>query len=264
MCVGPCRINEAMATLSFDYNLITKPTHTYIISPYSNSAFTKLFKEFDIDSSMFTILSDNYFDQYYDLTLWSHNAWYLQQAFKLCALDHIDSEYFLIQDCDLILLQPYDILADGVLTYKAENLWNSHQHVYASMVKELLGMDRVIECSLVNEIMPVTKRDWLAIKELIQSRFNQSWQTAIPSIRAFDDSKWFSEYELLGIYRTNKSSKWQHFVTTSQPAINTWDDFYRTDWQQQHSLKFHAPPLKFMTSEQTHKVIDYIKELTST
>ena len=110
MCVGPDRINESIATLLFDYKIYPRIDKTYIISPHTKQEFTSLFDEFAINSSSIEVLPENYFDSYYDLTRWSHDNWYKQQAFKLCALDHFDSEYFLIQDCDLILLKPYSPL----------------------------------------------------------------------------------------------------------------------------------------------------------
>ena len=69
MCIGPNRINEAMATLSFDYQIYPRLDQTYIISPYSEQEFRILFKEFNINDQSFEILPENYFDQYYDLSL---------------------------------------------------------------------------------------------------------------------------------------------------------------------------------------------------
>ena len=254
MCVGPNRINEAMATLKFDYRIYPQVDHTYIISPYCAEEFKILFDEFNINAENFTILGDDYFDQYYDLSCWSHDNWYKQQAFKLCALDHFDSDYFLIQDCDLILLKPYSIWVGGDLNFKAEPLWNDYHTVYADMVEKITGLKRVVNCSLVNELMPYSKSDWLALKDLIGD-----WINVIPNTRPFDDSKWFSEYELLGIYKTNQTG-WQYFENASQPRIDTWEDFYNVDWSQYHSVKFHTRPLKFMTTEEAKKVAGHLND----
>ena len=254
MCVGPNRINEAMATLKFDYRIYPQVDHTYIISPYSAEEFSNLFGEFNINAENFTILGDDYFDQYYDLTRWSHDNWYKQQAFKLCALDHIDSEYFLIQDCDLILLKPYSMWISDNLNFKAEPLWNDYHIVYADMVEKITGLKRVVNCSLVNELMPYSKSDWMALKELIGD-----WLNVIPNTRAFDDSKWFSEYELLGIYKTNQDG-WTYFSNTSQPPINTWEDFYSINWHNYSAVKFHTRPLKFMNKEEAHKVVEFLND----
>jgi len=255
MCVGPSRINEAMVTLSFDHRIYPIMDKTYIISPYGNSEFSQLFKEFNINDQNFEILPEDYFDQYYDLNRWNHDNWYKQQAFKLCALDHFDSEYFLIQDSDLVLLKPYSVWVSGNLNFKAEPLWNEYHTVYADMIEKIIGLKRVIPCSLVNELMPYSKQDWQALKARIGD-----WLNVIPNIRAFDDSKWFSEYELLGIYKTNQTG-WQHFINVGQPMIYTWDDFYTADWSKQHSVKFHARPLKFMTTEEAHKVVEFLNDI---
>jgi hypothetical protein len=253
MCVGPGRINEAIVTLKFDYQIYPRPDKTYIISPYSEQEFQKLFNEFLINDTNIDILPEDYFDQYYDLSRWKHDNWYKQQAFKLCALDHFDSEYFLIQDCDLVLLKPYSVWVSGNLNFKAEPLWNDYHMVYADMVEKIIDMKRRLPYSLVNELMPYSKQDWQSLKELIGD-----WINIIPDTREFDSSKWFSEYELLGIYKTNQPNGWCYFSNPSQPPINTWDDFYNTNWREYSAVKFHAQPLKFMTTEQAHKVVEFL------
>lgn len=261
MCVGPGRINEALATLSFDFQFAQCPVHhTYIITPYDSGVFLKLFDQFQITGE-FTFLDDSYFSNYYDLSRWSHDNWYKQQALKLCALDHLPEDCFLIQDCDLILMQPYSAMVNGNLNFKAEQMWNSYHTLYALMVEKIIGMNRVEQCSLVNELLPYTKKDWLSLRDLIERRHNTNFLDAIADIHPFDDTKWFSEYELLGIYKTNQQTGWQHFITTSQPAIQRWEEFYSTDWKRQHSVKFHTSPLKFMDEDSSKRVVDFLKKI---
>ena len=261
MCVGPGRINEAFVTLSFDFQLKILPDVTYIISPIDPNIFQKLFDRFNLDPDNFVIIHDDYFNQYYDLSRWSDDSWYKQQALKLCSLDHFDSEYFLIQDCDIILLKPYNLIENNNLNFKAEPLWNKHHTVYADMIERIIGLKRIQQCSLVNELMPFTKQDWKNLKILIEQIHGCGFLDAIPNVRMFDDTKWFSEYELLGIYKTNQSTGWQHFITTSQPPIYTWEDFCNADWKQQHTIKFHAPPLKFMTIDEAESVVTFVKKI---
>ena len=259
MCVGTNRLNETMATLSFDHNLTVKPDHTHIISPYSTEEVQTAFKQFNLDFTNYTVFNDSYFANYYDLSKWSHDNWYLQQAFKLCALDHFDSTHFLIQDCDLILLKPYACLVDDKLNFKTENLWNPHQQVYGDMVNELLGIKRQIPYSMVNEIMPYLKQDWIELKSYIEHRHNTNFLDALASIRAFDHTKWFSEYELLGIWKTAQPSSWVHFKSMSQPPVDSWEDFYSIDWNQFQTVKFHTPPLKHMTTQEALDLVEYLR-----
>ena len=262
MCVGQGRITETMVTLSFDNNLVTKPTQTYIISPYSYEVMRPAFTKFNIDTDTITVLSDQYFEQYYKLGEWAKSNWYKQQAFKLCALDHFDSEYFLIQDCDIALIKPYNILVDGKLNFKAEELWNPHQHLYGDMISEILGIPRTLPVSLVNEILPYTKEDWQFLKRVLEKQYKTDFLSAIASVKPFDDTKWFSEYELLGMFKMFKDDdSWAHYITASQPPIDTWDDFYNTDWSKQDTCKFHAPPLKFMSVEEGLKVVEHLKNV---
>jgi hypothetical protein len=254
MCVGPNRLYEAMATLKFDYMIYPRPDQTYIITPYSQDEFFSAMGEFLLSSENFVVVNDGYFEQHYDLGRWTHDNWYKQQAYKLCSLDHFDSEYFLLQDADVILLKPYTVWASGDLNFKAEPLWNDHHRIYAEMVKKIIGMDRAIPYSLVNELMPYGKTDWLALKELLGD-----WINLIPNIRPFDGTKWFSEYELLGIYKTNQTG-WTYFSCESQPPVNTWADVWNADWTQQNSLKFHADPLKFMDKDEAHQLVRYVND----
>jgi hypothetical protein len=255
------RINEAMASLSFDYRIFPQLDHTYIFSPYTEQDFLTLFSEFNINSQHFTILPDTYFDQYYDLDRWLYSNWYKQQALKLCALDHFDSDYFLIQDCDLIVLEPYSIFNGGHLNFKAESLWNEHQKIYADMIKQIIGLDRKIPYSLVNELMPYKKTDWQALKEHIENVHQTSFLDAIPNVRPFDNVNWFSEYELLGIWKTNQSALWTYFSSPSQPSINSWDEFYTVDWKKYNSVKFHAPPLKHMSIQHAKDLVKFLQGL---
>lgn len=261
MCVGPRRINEAMATLSFDHMIFPQPDRNIIFSPYSQQDFLALFREFNLNADKFTILPDTYFDQYYDLTRWSHDNWYKQQAFKLCALDHFPSEYFLIQDCDLIILRPYSMFASGYLNFKAEPLWNDYQSLYAEMVKRIIGLDRKIPYSLVNELMPYKKSDWQSLKEHIENVHHSNFLDAIADTREFDDSKWFSEYELLGIWKTNQSQMWTYFSTPSQPKIESWVDFHSINWSRFSSVKFHTVPLKHMSTQEAKDLVKFLRDL---
>lgn len=260
MCVGPNRLVETMATLSFDSQITPSIDRTIIVSPYSEHEFKNLAIEFDLDLKNFTFLDDSYFSQHYNLSRWTHDNWYKQQAFKLCALDHFDSTHFLIQDCDLILLKPYSMLVNGELNFKAEDLWNDYQHLYGQKIEQLLGISRKYPISLVNELMPYTKQDWLELKAYIEQRHNCNFLDAIANLQAFDETKWFSEYELLGIWKTQQQG-WQYFNYPSQPKIDAWPEFYSINWAEFHSVKFHAPPLKNMAVNQAKSLVKFLREI---
>lgn len=260
--IGPGRANEAAITLNFDFNLSPLPDKTYIISPYPQHKLDSIFQEFGIDNSRYTLLDDEYFYEYYDLSRWKNNQWYLQQALKLCAVDHFDSDYFLIQDCDQVPLRKFDFFVDSKLNLKVENLWNPYQELYAEMVTKLTGIERTLKYSLVNELMPVSKQDWQALKSLIEARSGRSWLDAIPDARSFEEIKWFSEFELLGMYKTSIDG-WTHYPAVPQPPINTWDDFFKHDWSQQDTVKFLTQPLKYMNQTSALIVLEHLKRLTT-
>jgi hypothetical protein len=256
--IGPGRINEAAVTLSFDNNLNPLPDKTYIISPYPQHKLDSVFNEFGINSAKYTLLDDTYFEERYDLSRWKKDHWYLQQALKLCAIDHFDSDYFLIQDCDQVPLKRFDFFVDGKLNFKVENLWNPYQELYAEMVTQLTGITRTLDYSLVNELMPYSKQDWLTLKQLIETRSSCSWLDAIPNARPFEEIKWFSEFELLGMYKTSLDG-WTYYPAVSQAAINTWEDVYTIDWSKQDTIKFLTQPLKYMNIDSAKNLLNYLK-----
>jgi hypothetical protein len=259
--IGPSRINEAAITLSFDSQLSPLPDVTYIISPYPQHRLDSVFAEFGLDSSKYALLDDLYFEQYYDLSRYKHNHWYYQQALKFCAIDHFNSEYFLIQDCDQVPLKPYDFFVDSKLNFKVENLWNPYQTLYANMVEKLTGLKPVLDYSLVNELMPYAKEDWNNLKKLIEERNSCFWLDAFPNIRELGEPKWLSEFELLGIYKTNQLTGWTYYPAVPQAAINSWEDFYNIDWSAQDTVKFLTQPLKYMNIVNAVKVRDYLKNI---
>jgi hypothetical protein len=259
LLIGPSRINEAAITLSFDNNLNLVPNKTYIISPYPQHKLDSVFADFKLDPSKYILLDDIYFENYYDLSRYKHDHWYYQQALKLCAFDHFDSDYFLLQDCDQVPLKQFNFFVDDKLNFKAENLWNPYQELYAEMVEKLTGLKRVLNYSLVNELMPYSKQDWNGLKELLEERNQCSWLDAIPNIRELGEPKWFSEFELLGIYKTNQPSGWAYYNAVPQPAINTWEDFFNHDWTKQDTIKFLTQPLKYMDIASAKLVLAHLK-----
>ena len=65
MCIGPKRLYEAMATLSFDHRIKTPIDKTIIFTPYSRDEVENSLDEFSIEYSNFEILSDDYFASLY-------------------------------------------------------------------------------------------------------------------------------------------------------------------------------------------------------
>lgn len=262
LLIGPSRINEAAITLSFDNYLNPKPDITYIITPYPQHRIDSVFAEFGLDSSAYTLLDDLYFDDYYDLSAWKHDHWFYQQALKLCAVDHFNSDITLIQDCDQVYLKPFTWYDNDTFILKTENLWNPFQKIYIEMISQITGIPQTVDCSLVNELMPITKEYWADLKKIIEDRNQCTWLEAIEQARPFDENKWLSEYELLGMYITANTTNWRLQSTTLQPHIDTWEEFYAYDWTQNQSMKFLTQPLKYLNVDSAKKVIEHIKSLT--
>ena len=75
------------------------------------------------------------------------------------------------------------------------------------------------------------------------------------------EPKWLSEFEILGIYKTNQPNGWTYYPAVPQPAINSWEDFYSIDWTKQDTVKFLTQPLKYMSLPDALKVRDYLKNI---
>ena len=248
MCVGQGRVYETACVLAFDHNIKATIDQTLIVTPYNESDLKQWWSSFDIDYSKIKFISDASIQ---DLQAWSVDRWYLQQAFKLHLLDIVDSDYFLIQDSDVFCIQPYAPFVDNKPCFRVDELWNPYQQVYADGIKQLTGFDRTIPYSFVTELMPYTKADWQQCKSFIDP-----WQTKIPNVRQFDDTRWFSEYELLGIVKTNISSDYTISID-SHPAIFKWEKIETVDWSNTPTVKFRARPLKFMTRDQAQWLIKF-------
>ena len=130
------------------------------------------------------------------------------------------------------------------------------------MIEKLTGLPRVLNYSLVNELMPYSKQDWNELKQLLEERNQCSWLEAIPNIRELGEPKWFSEFELLGIYKTNQTNGWTYYNAIPQPAINTWEDFYAVDWSEQDTVKFLTQPLKYMDIQNSKIVLNHLRSNT--
>lgn len=260
--IGPGRINDAAVTLKLD-NIDPGPNRTIVITPYPDHMIKDILGDgWGLDLSQYEFVNDDYFDEFYDLSLYKENKWYYQQMLKLCSIDHFDSEYFLLQDSDQVQLKTYHMFTDdGSLNMKCEEIFNPYQEIYADGVNELTGLKRVLPYSLCNEMMPVEYEDWCHLKMLIEKKTGYPWLEAVAKIKPFEPVKWFSEFELLGIYKTNNDDTIETFVGKPQPAINTWDDFYSIDWSKQDTCKFLTAPLKYMRHSEARQVYEHFKQV---
>jgi Family of unknown function (DUF6492) len=257
MCVGPGRVIEAACSLSFDHNILATIDQTIIASPLEESILREQWQQFGIDYTKLKFVQDR---DIAGLDRWRSSNWYLQQGIKLSLLDSLESDYFLIQDCDVFLLRPWTPFTDTV-NFRVEHIWNPQQTVYADAIERLIGFQRVEDCSFVTEMFPFSKKDWLACSHKITQHTGKDWRDAVPDLRPFDQSKWFSEYELLGICKTNLDKDYTVSLDPFHPDVRTWEDVWTADWQSVSVIKCRARPFKFMNQAQALQAIEFFKNV---
>lgn len=255
MMIGAGRMYEAACALSFDKHLHPTIDQTIIVSPYSFVTLGEEFLKFKINTNNFIFYKDSELIEKFSLQEWAKNHWYLQQGIKLHLIDTLSSD-FLIQDCDVFAFKPYNFFAENKPVFRVEELWNDYQYVYAEKVKKLLGMERQIPYSFVTEFMPYLKKDWQTCKELIENKHQCFWQKAIFSLDKFNETKWLSEYEILGIYKTNKDNDY-HIIKEYYPEVYSMQDLTNADWSNTDTVKFKAKPFKYMGQQPALTIRDF-------
>ena len=254
MMIGPGRVNDACCALSFDENLSPAIDQTVIVSPFSKESLLEKFSKFtSIDRSKIVFKRDSEFN----LVDWNDN-WYKQQGIKFSLLDSLDSD-FVIQDADVFYLKPWEFMRNGHPVFRTEDVWNDYHAVYEDAVHKLIGVKRLSNESYVTEFMPYLKQDWLKLKQ----QLGGDWQTAIKGVKEFDDTKWLSEYELLGIYKSVFDNDNYHYIKDQMPIFHHIEQLETLDWSNANVVKFKARPLKGMNEEHAHRIIDYFKRITT-
>ena len=252
--IGPGRLNDACCALSFDEFLSPTIDQTVIVSPLSSTDILEKFAQFPyIDQSKLVFKKDSDFD----LPGWD-DSWYKQQGLKFSLLDSLDSD-IVIQDCDVFYIKPWQYIQNGQPVFRTEDVWNDHHAVYEDAVHKLIGARRLSNESYVTEFMPYLKQDWVGLKQ----KLDGDWKTAIESVAPFDDTKWLSEYELLGIYKSVYDSDNYHYIKDKMPIIYHINQLEELNWSEANVVKFKARPLKGMREQDAHRIIDYFKRITA-
>lgn len=210
--VASSRIADSILTLKFDHFLDPQPDQTYIcFGPGKGRKpidLLEIYRKHGIDTSNMTVITDQQLMDQNSLPgfdYYKFSGWIAQQFFKLLALDQVNSDRVLIQDCDTFSLTPYQYF-DGSTPryYVIEN--TTHSLEYYQYVKKFTGLERQTSHCFVTEFMPVLKKDWVSLKNHIEQTYGCNWLLAMEQVFSADVNLnpnnsspiWFSEYELLG------------------------------------------------------------------
>jgi hypothetical protein len=247
--VASARIADSILTLKFDHLLDPRPNRTYIhFGSHEPIDLLKIYQDHGIDTSDMEVVYDHQlmsrgpiqdFD-YHNFGYYKFGGWITQQFFKLMALDQVDCDRVLIQDCDTFSLTPYQYF-DGSTPryYVIENTAQSQS--YYQYVKKFTGQERQTDHCFVTEFMPVLKKDWVALKNQIEHTHGCHWLLAMSQVFSADlklktDAIWFSEYEMLGNLGLQKNPnaefEFQHRASIYDNSTMFWKgqpDYYTVE-----------------------------------
>jgi hypothetical protein len=110
--------------------------------------------------------------------------WYYQQCLKLCAMDLLEDQRYLIHDSDCYFNVDYDPFLDDKLNFvsKQGRSWHvgsawmrGQQDVYGY----ILGRKPVVEQHCVTEVCPYTKEIWNSLKSRLEFLHRKHWLDVI-------------------------------------------------------------------------------------
>jgi hypothetical protein len=233
--VASSRIADSILTLKFDHLLDPRPDQTYIyLGCRQPIDLLQIYRAHGIDTSTMKVILDQQlinqssipnFDYY------KFSGWIAQQFFKLLALDQVNSDCVLIQDCDTFSLTPYRYFDESTPRYYV--IENTTQTLdYYQYVKKFTGQERQTNHCFVTEFMPVLKKDWVALKNHIEQTYGCHWLLAFDRVFSASLSPtgtppiWFSEYELLGNLGLQKNPnakfQFQHRLSLYDHTTSYW------------------------------------------
>jgi hypothetical protein len=205
--VGSYRLANACISLKFDNHLLGIQ-QTYVFSNFKTEYIKSVFQNHEIDISNFIFVNDaELVKQNKKILNWrwhpdlgSRRTHLMQQGYKFTALDYIDADIILIQDADIFCIQDYQCWTDQLNIfgiYPGDAIVKDRPGFYKHL-EILMGIPRQTEFSFINDIMPVQKKDWISMKEAIETKFSDNWLSAIyNSIPISDGSQELCEYEIL-------------------------------------------------------------------
>ena len=200
--VHSSRIIDSIITLSFDYMLDPVPKHTYIYYGPGSQDLLAIYRQHGINTDNFTVIHDRDFIPEY---LHKFTPWLVQQLAKLIALDTLDYDSILIQDCDTFAIKPYRYSEPTYFVYKELMVLDTTQ--YRQVIKNyqsLTNMPASYGASFISEFMPIKKSDWTAFKQHIAP--DGQWLATLCKFIDSIDQLHFSEYEILGNWIADRTA----------------------------------------------------------
>lgn len=203
---NPTRAQDSALTLMFDDFLYPRIDQTIIYYGPSEFDFDllKFYQQFGINAQHIELVPDHELIAGIDQHLLDFRPAIRQQLLKLVALDRCTDTNILIQDCDIFACRPYRWIRDQqVNLFAIENTQAPHDEWY-SYVNKFTGYSRFDSHCYMNEFLPITRYDWLALREHIETKYQREWLEAMTWQFRQDMNQGqpleFSEFELLSAW----------------------------------------------------------------
>ncbi|WP_028551589.1 DUF6492 family protein [Paenibacillus sp. UNC451MF] len=131
----------------------------------------------------------------YQSKTWDLSGWLYQQLLKLSGDTLSASKHYLVIDADTMLIRPHVFKVGGKTVFYCRK-WS--QNEYFKTYKKLMGKSRKSRLSFVTHYMLFERSKVKQLKQVIESKHNRSWYSAI--MRSMNKSKRFafSEFETYG------------------------------------------------------------------
>ena len=127
--------------------------------------------------------------------------WYYQQCLKLCAMDMLEDQKYLIHDSDCYFNVDYDPFAGNKLNFVSKQGRSWHDKPALRGQPDVYGYlscrQPVIEQNCVTEVCPYTKDIWNSLRSRLERLHGKHWLDAI--IDAIDP-RWSLYYGLYEYY----------------------------------------------------------------
>lgn len=145
-------------------------------------------------------------------------GWYLQQFYKIKAMQLAETEIVTIWDADCVPVAPIEIVNEHQQIVYV-NSSSEYHHEYFENIKRLLNMERIQDICFVIPSFPMMSHWVTEFITFVETKHSKPWFEALTQTTNFSLTSGFSETETLGTWVTHK------YPTAWVARTGTWERF---------------------------------------